>query len=186
MVGGRRRQRPAAVGQGELFLVLAAPHARGVELGDPFVLLRGESEHAGGDGPAFLFIGVEEPIVGSGQDLAEFPAQVVGVADPGVEALGAGGGVHMRGVTDQQDAAAAVVLGQPDVGPKHRLPLDISQREPPVAGMRLDSRVDLSQVLRRLFVGREPDHPLEGVTVRQRAGTHEATLDAGPDVPVLA
>ena len=119
-------ERPAVIAQLQLLFVLASADARRIEFGDSLVFLGGQSQHTRRDRKSFGLIAVQQPAISTGEHLCEFPAEVVSVLDAGVQALTAGGGVHVRGVTGDENPSLTVVLGQPDVRAEHRLPLDVA------------------------------------------------------------
>lgn len=178
-----RGERATVVGQGELLLVLAPLHARRIELGDASPLRRGQAQDTGGDRLPLGLVGVQQCRVRSGEDPSELPAEVVSVLHARVEALRAGRGVDVRGVTGEEDPSAAVALRQADVGPEHRRPVDVVQLDAAVAGVVVDPPEDCVFLRGGFFVRCETDHPLEHVAVGQRTGADELAAQARPHMP---
>src|SRR6202012_2271707 len=88
--------------------------------------LVGGGDEALGEGDAFGLEGVED---GRGRAIAknggELPGDVHGVADAGVHALPADGRVDVRGVAEEEDAAAAEVFGDAMVHAVAGEPIDV-------------------------------------------------------------
>jgi hypothetical protein len=85
--------------------------------------LGGKAEHVRRDGPALLFVAVEQGLGGAAAgDRRQLPAEVAGVLHAGVQALASGWRMHVRGVADQQHAPDLVAVGQPGVHVERRGP----------------------------------------------------------------
>ncbi len=72
------------------------------------------AQNARGDGMTLGVVGIEQVVRrGAFHHLGKLPAEVDGILDTDIQALAAGGVVHMRGVAGEEDAAFAVGLGLP-------------------------------------------------------------------------
>ncbi len=81
----------------------------------------GEPHHEPPDRAALGVVGIQQGRIGhTAADQGELPAQVPGILDTGVHALGAGRAVDVGGIAGQEDAAVPVAAGvavlQPEVG----------------------------------------------------------------------
>ena len=105
----------------------------------------GEAEHEAADWPALGLVGVEQRLVGqTSVDQGQLPAEVPGVLDAGVHALGAGGAVHVGGVAGDEDTAGTVVDGLPVMEPEVRQPDRIAQPQL-AAGEGVDERLQVGE-----------------------------------------
>jgi len=90
----------------------------------------GEAEHEAADWQALGLVGVEQRFVGHATvDQGELPAEVPGVLDAGIHALGAGRAVHVGGIAGKKDAAGAVADGLPVMEPEVRKPHGVAQAQ---------------------------------------------------------
>ena len=86
----------------------------------------GEGDDAGGDRTPLGLVLVEDALVGAVAEHAGEPGRERdGVLDAGVHALAARRAVHVRRVAGEEDAAVAVVVGEPVVDAKSRAPYDV-------------------------------------------------------------
>lgn len=81
----------------------------------------GYSKHPGSNRQSLLFIGVEQP-VGAVQRQGKFPAQIVGVLNPGIHTLSTGWRMNVRGIAGQEYPAYAIAIDHPYIGPIKREP----------------------------------------------------------------
>lgn len=79
----------------------------------------GAGLHGAGEGPPLLVIAVQQRLGGlAGDHLRKFPAEVDRVLDAAVHALGTGWGMHVGGVTDEEDPVLAEGAGQVALDPE--------------------------------------------------------------------
>jgi hypothetical protein len=105
----------------------------------------GEAKHEAADWPALGLVGVEQRRVGQAPvDERQLPAEVPGVLDAGVHALGAGWAVHVGGVAGEKDTAGAVVDGLAVMKQEVRQPHRVAQAQL-AAGEPIGDRLQVGQ-----------------------------------------
>ncbi|TKW51916.1 hypothetical protein CTA1_2960 [Colletotrichum tanaceti] len=162
-------------------------HQRVADGREDGVLRRTDGEHAVrpreqvlADRVPLLVVGVEEGLVLlAADDGRQLPAEVDGVLDARVHALPAGGGVDVRGVAGEEQAAVAVPVDAAAVPVEAREPAGLLDLEPvdhdlPHKGLELgDVRVALALAARRALADHADDTAPEGEDDHDAAAEEE-------------